>query len=91
MSKTTLLTITAALTVASCARGADSPDVAERQPGIAAPLVGPRGMRHFDDLIGVEDMTLSDDVRKACDELVPPGSAVANFHNTADWIKMQLV
>lgn len=61
------------------------------QPGIVAPLIGPRTMKHFDDLIGVKDMKLSDDLRKACDALVPPGSAVANFHNTADWMKMQLV
>lgn len=27
------------------------------------------------------------DSRAACDALVPPGSVVANFHNTAYWMK----
>jgi hypothetical protein len=35
-------------------------------------------------------MKLADDLRAACDELVPPGSAVANFHNTAPWMKMRI-
>jgi hypothetical protein len=35
-------------------------------------------------------MRLGDEVRAACDELVPPGSVVANFHNTAPWMKMQI-
>jgi aryl-alcohol dehydrogenase-like predicted oxidoreductase len=60
------------------------------QPGIAAPLIGPRTEKHLDDLLPVKDMKLDDDLRIACDELVPPGSVVANFHNTADWMKMRL-
>jgi hypothetical protein len=35
-------------------------------------------------------MTLSDDLRAACDALVPPGSAVVDFHNTSGWMKMRL-
>lgn len=35
------------------------------------------------------EMTLSDELRAACDELVPPGSAVANFHNSATWMQWQ--
>ena len=35
-------------------------------------------------------MKLSDNVRKACDDLVPPGSVIANFHNTADWMKSKI-
>jgi len=58
------------------------------QPGITAPLIGPRTVRHLEDLLPVLDMSLSDEVRAACDELVPPGSVVADFHNTADWMKM---
>jgi hypothetical protein len=33
------------------------------------------------------EMDLSDELRARCDELVPPGSVVADFHNTADWMK----
>ena len=55
------------------------------QPGITAPIIGPRTLSHLDDLLPVGDLRLSDDVRKACDELVPPGGMVANFHNSAGW------
>ena len=55
------------------------------QPGITAPIIGPRTLAHLDDFLSVSDMRLSDDVRRACDELVPPGGMVANFHNSAGW------
>lgn len=55
------------------------------QRGVTAPLVGPRTLRHLEDFLPVGDMRLSDDLRQACDELVPPGSMVANFHNSAGW------
>ena len=42
-------------------------------------------------LLPVLEMSLSDEARAACDELVPPGSCVANFHNTADWMKMRVL
>lgn len=58
------------------------------QPGITAPLMGPRTIGHLEDLLKVAEMTLDDDTRAACDELVPPGSAVADFLNTSGWMKM---
>ena len=61
------------------------------QPGVTAPLIGPRTLQHLEDLLPVLEMSLSDEVRAACDELVPPGSAVADFHNTADWMKMKVL
>ena len=60
------------------------------QPGITAPLIGPRTLQHLEPLIPVLEMTLSDDLRAACDELVPPGSAVVDFHNTSHWMKMKI-
>jgi hypothetical protein len=30
-------------------------------------------------------------LRTACDQLVPPGSAVADFYNSADWMKMRIL
>ena len=60
------------------------------QPGITAPLIGPRTLQHLEPLIPVLEMTLSDDLRVACDELVPPGSAVVDFHNTSHWMKMKI-
>jgi aryl-alcohol dehydrogenase-like predicted oxidoreductase len=53
------------------------------QPGITAPLIGPRTLGHLEDLLPVAGMTLDDSLRAACDELDPPGSTVANFHNTS--------
>jgi 1-deoxyxylulose-5-phosphate synthase len=60
------------------------------QPGITAPIIGPRTAAQLDEMLPVMAMQLSDDLRAACDELVPPGSAVANFHNSAAWMKMRL-
>ena len=57
------------------------------QPGITAPLLGTRTLDHLEHLLPVLEMTLDDDARAACDALVPPGSVVANFHNTAYWMK----
>ncbi len=60
------------------------------QPGITAPIIGPRTADQLDELLPVLEMSLDDEVRAACDELVPPGSAVANFHNSAPWMKMSI-
>ena len=57
------------------------------QPGITAPLIGPRTLDHLERLLPVLDMSLSDELRAACDELAPPGSAVASFFNSAAWMK----
>ena len=59
------------------------------QPGITAPAIGPRNVEQLDHFLPVAEMELDDAVREKCDELVPPGSAVANFHNTAAWMKMR--
>jgi aryl-alcohol dehydrogenase-like predicted oxidoreductase len=61
------------------------------QPGITAALIGPRTMEQLAQYLPVLDMELHNSLRAACDELVPPGSAVANFFNSAPWMKMRLV
>jgi aryl-alcohol dehydrogenase-like predicted oxidoreductase len=61
------------------------------QPGITAPIIGPRTMEHLETFLPVMDMRLSDDDRKLFDELVHPGNAVADFHNTNDWIKARIM
>jgi aryl-alcohol dehydrogenase-like predicted oxidoreductase len=63
---------------------------AKDQPGVTAPLMGPRTMEHLEELIPVAEMTLDTETRTACDALVPPGTAVADFHNTSGWMKMSL-
>jgi 1-deoxyxylulose-5-phosphate synthase len=60
------------------------------QPGVTAPLFGPRTVAQLEAMLPVAAMRLSDELRLACDDLVPPGSAVVNFHNTAGWMKMRL-
>lgn len=55
------------------------------QPGITAPLAGARTLEQLEKILPVLEMKLDDSVRAACDELVPPGTNVANFLNTALW------
>jgi aryl-alcohol dehydrogenase-like predicted oxidoreductase len=57
------------------------------QPGVTAPIVGPRTMAQLLDLLPVLDMTLTTDERAACDAINPPGGVLVNFHNTAPWMK----
>ena len=62
----------------------------KEQPGITAPIFGPRTLDQFEQILPILDRRLSDGLRQACDAIVPPGTAVANFHNSAAWMKMQL-
>lgn len=60
------------------------------QPGITAPIIGPRTVSQLEAMLPVLEMSLSDELREACDMIVSPGSAVADFHNTAPWMKTRL-
>ena len=60
---------------------------AKDQPGVTAPIVGPRTLAQLDDALAVLDRSLDDDARAACDALVHPGNAVVDFHNTAGWMR----
>ena len=61
------------------------------QDGITAPLIGPRTLQQMEDLLPVADKNLDDSLRKACDNLVPPGCAAANFFNSAAWMKSRIL
>lgn len=61
------------------------------QPGITAPLIGPRTVEQLEHFLPVLEMELDETIRLACDALVPPGSVAANFHNSAPWMKMRVV
>lgn len=63
----------------------------KEQPGITAPLIGPRTVPQLESFLEIMEAQLDPGIRATCDELVPPGSAVANFHNTADWMKAKIV
>jgi 1-deoxyxylulose-5-phosphate synthase len=60
------------------------------QPAVVAPLIGPKSVEQLEHLLPVMDLAISADILAACDEICAPGSAVANFHNTAPWMKMQI-
>ena len=60
------------------------------QPGITAPIIGPRTRAHLEDALPVLDMKLADADRPLFDELVHPGNAVADFHNSNEWMKARI-
>ena len=57
------------------------------QPGITAPIIGPKSVAQLEGLLPVLEMTLPAEVQAACDELVTPGSVVASFFNSAPWMR----
>ncbi|HHY54244.1 MAG TPA: aldo/keto reductase [Chloroflexi bacterium] len=63
----------------------------KEQPGVVAPLYGPRSVEQLEHALPILEMTLTNELRAACDAINPPGSAVANFHNSAPWMKMRLI
>ena len=60
------------------------------QPGVTAPIIGPRTIAQLHDALAVLDVNLDQDTFQAIDAIVPPGSASADFHNTSGWMKMKL-
>jgi aryl-alcohol dehydrogenase-like predicted oxidoreductase len=60
------------------------------QPGITAPIIGPRTLAHLEDALGILDKTLDEADRPLFDALVHPGNAVADFHNSNDWMKARV-
>jgi len=61
------------------------------QPGVTAPIVGPRTIGHLEDALGILDKTLDESDIPLFDELVHPGNAVADFHNSNDWMKARVL
>jgi 1-deoxyxylulose-5-phosphate synthase len=54
-------------------------------PIVTAPIIGPRTLEQFRDLLPSATLRLPESLLAALDELVPPGTAVADFHNNAAW------
>jgi aryl-alcohol dehydrogenase-like predicted oxidoreductase len=63
---------------------------AKDQPGVTAPIIGPRTLAQLDDALGVLHVDLDDEARAACDALVHPGNAVSDFYTTAYWMRATL-
>ena len=57
------------------------------QPGVTAPIYGPRTLVQMQSALPVLEMRLSDADRQALDEINPPGNAVADFFNSSRWMK----
>jgi len=60
------------------------------QPGVTSPIIGPRTMEQLIEMLPLLEKNLADSDRAIFDELVPPGSAVSDFHNTSGWMKMRI-
>ncbi len=59
------------------------------QPGITAPIIGPRTMEQMQEALGVLELDLGTDGARL-DALNPPGNAVSDFHNSNDWMKTRI-
>jgi len=60
------------------------------QPGVTSPIIGPRTMAHLEDALPLLEMKLADEDRPLFDALVHPGTAVADFHNSNEWMKARI-
>lgn len=61
------------------------------QPGVTSPIIGPRTLAQLEDALGVMDKALAEADRPLFDALVHPGNAVADFHNSNDWMKARIL
>lgn len=50
------------------------------QPGVTAPIIGPRTPEQLEDNLGCLDVELTDEDLKALDEIVPPGRTVQPYY-----------
>ncbi len=60
------------------------------QPGVTSPIIGPRTLAHLEDALAIMEKTVDDGDRPLFDKLVHPGMAVADYHNSNDWMKARL-
>jgi aryl-alcohol dehydrogenase-like predicted oxidoreductase len=60
------------------------------QPGVTAPIIGPRTLAHLEDALMIMEKKFDEADRPLFDELVHPGTAVADFHNSNDWMKARI-
>ncbi len=60
------------------------------QPGVTAPIIGPRTMNHLNSFLPLLEMHLHPEDEEEFDRLVHPGNAVADFFNSNDWMKARI-
>jgi aryl-alcohol dehydrogenase-like predicted oxidoreductase len=63
----------------------------KEQPGITSPIIGPRTMEHLQSALNIAGRSLDDEVTAMLDDICPPGSAIADFHNTSTWMKQKVL
>ncbi len=51
-----------------------------RQPGVTAPIIGPRTLEQLEDNLGALNVAVSDDDCKKIDEFAPPGRMISTFY-----------
>jgi aryl-alcohol dehydrogenase-like predicted oxidoreductase len=56
------------------------------QPGVTGAIIGPRTLGHLKELLGAAQVKLTEEDRRFCDGLVPPGRNVSNHFNTSGWM-----
>jgi aryl-alcohol dehydrogenase-like predicted oxidoreductase len=61
------------------------------QPGVTSPIFGPRTLGHLEQALGILDKDLDQADIPLFDELVHPGNAVTDFHNSNDWMKARIL
>ncbi len=60
------------------------------RPAVTAALIGPKDVAQLEHLAGAAELEVSAELAAACDEINPPGTAVADFHNSAPWMQMRV-
>jgi aryl-alcohol dehydrogenase-like predicted oxidoreductase len=89
------LEVAGALGKMAAERGMSSAQLAllwvKDQPGVTAPIIGPRTLAHLEDSLAVADRSLDEADRPLFDALVHPGNAVVDFHNTNPWMKARIL
>jgi aryl-alcohol dehydrogenase-like predicted oxidoreductase len=63
---------------------------AKDQPGVTAPIIGPRTIEHLQDNLAILGRSLSDEDRRTLDEVNGPGNAISDFHNSNDWMRARV-
>jgi len=60
-----------------------------RQPGITAPIIGPRTAEHVVSSLKALDVVITDEDRRKLDEIAPPGTAVSDFYDINVYRKLR--
>jgi aryl-alcohol dehydrogenase-like predicted oxidoreductase len=61
------------------------------QPGVTAPILGPRTLAQLQSMLPAAEMTLPESLRAVCDAITPPGGVTASFFNSAPWMRWRRV